>query len=254
MLRRLNPATNFSLAMPIFQLDDRILFPSPEFAEEDGLLAVGGDLSAKRLILAYSLGIFPWFSDDSQILWWSPDPRLVLFPCELKVARSLRRIVRKARYSITMDVAFEDVVRSCAEVPRKSSEGTWITPGMRRAYRELHKQGVAHSVEAWHEETLVGGLYGIALGGAFFGESMFSMMDDSSKVAFTQLVRYLSQRGFSIIDCQVRTPHLMGFGAREIPRAEFLVIMRKALAIRGKPGPWTSDFESYLTRDQSAHG
>ncbi|MGW8272826.1 MAG: leucyl/phenylalanyl-tRNA--protein transferase, partial [Thermodesulfovibrionales bacterium] len=217
-----NGRIRFKPTMPIFQLDDRLIFPSPEFAEDDGLLAVGGDLSANRLILAYSMGIFPWFSDDSQILWWSPDPRLVLFPSNLRVSRSLKQVMKKARYRITTDMAFEDVVRGCAESPRSRGAGTWITHGMKLAYQVLHEQGVAHSVEAWHGEVLVGGLYGVALGGVFFGESMFSVMDDASKVAFARLVKYLSWRKFSLIDCQVTSQHLMALGASEISRSEFI--------------------------------
>jgi leucyl/phenylalanyl-tRNA--protein transferase len=228
---------NFS-SMPIFQLSDKASFPPPHFSEGDGLLAVGGDLSEKRLLRAYYMGIFPWYSDPDPILWWSPDPRLVLFPSELKVSRRLRRTIRRAPFRITMDTAFGQVIKSCAEIPRKHEKGTWITPEMVVAYNRLHAAGFAHSVETWCEGRLVGGLYGVAIGRCFFGESMFSHQSNASKVAFVELVEYLQQKKFRLIDCQVATAHLKNFGAREIPRAEFLNILEK---LREKPslrGKW----------------
>ncbi len=215
--------------MPVFRLTEELVFPSPELAEEDGLLAVGGDLSQDRLLLAYSLGIFPWYSDNSPILWWSPDPRLVLIPRELKVSRSLRQTIRKGVFTVTMDNAFGEVIRNCAEVRRKGQQGTWITEEMISAYIHLHHAGFAHSVESWHCGELVGGLYGIALGKAFFGESMFAKKSSASKVALVTLVEHLSSLDFSFIDCQVTTEHLRSLGAREVPRRNFLQMLKKAL-------------------------
>ncbi|MDA8241452.1 MAG: leucyl/phenylalanyl-tRNA--protein transferase [Nitrospiraceae bacterium] len=224
--------------MPVFRLPDEIVFPSPDLAEEDGLLAVGGDLGVERLLLAYSMGIFPWYSEGSPILWWSPDPRLVLFPEELKISRSLRQTLKKGIFGVTFDTAFEEVMRGCAEIRRKDGQGTWITQEMIEAYCRLHEVGFAHSVESRVEGRLAGGLYGVALGGVFFGESMFSRRSDASKVAFVSLVQRLAELGFRIIDCQMTTSHLMSLGAREIPRAEFLRRMKKALRIRTQQGTW----------------
>jgi leucyl/phenylalanyl-tRNA--protein transferase len=224
--------------MPLFRLPDEVVFPSPELAEEDGLLAVGGDLSLERLLLAYSMGIFPWYSDDSPILWWSPDPRLVLFPEDLKVSRSLRQTIKKGTYRITFDNAFEEVIRGCAESRRKDEDGTWITEEMIRAYCRLHEEGHAHSVESWAGSELAGGLYGVALGGVFYGESMFARKSDASKVAFVELVEQLIQWKFRIIDCQVTTRHLISLGAKEIPRADFLKLVKEALKVRTPRGKW----------------
>jgi leucyl/phenylalanyl-tRNA--protein transferase len=215
--------------MPIFWLPKEIAFPPPELAEKDGLLAAGGDLSEERLIKAYSVGIFPWHNEGSPILWWSPDPRLVLFPEEMKVSQSLRKVIKKGIFKITMDTAFERVIKSCAEVPRKGQEGTWITKDMVEAYIRLHRSGYAHSVESWHGNELAGGLYGVVLGKAFFGESMFSRKSDASKAAFVWLVERLKERGFKLIDCQVTTGHMMSLGAREVPRARFMELLREAL-------------------------
>jgi leucyl/phenylalanyl-tRNA--protein transferase len=224
--------------VPVFRLDEDLVFPPPELAEEDGLLAVGGDLSEDRLLLAYSMGIFPWFSDDTPILWWSPDPRLVLMPDELKVSRSLRKTLEKNVFRVTFDTAFEEVIRSCSSMPRKEGQGTWITDAMIEAYCRLHEAGIAHSVESWYEDELAGGLYGVALGGIFFGESMFTRKSDASKAAFVTLVRHLRERNFSMIDCQVRTRHLMSLGAREIPRSEFRRILEESLAEPGLSCSW----------------
>ena len=224
--------------MPIFQLSENASFPPPLFSEGDGLLAVGGDLSPKRLLKAYYMGIFPWYSDPDPILWWSPDPRLVLFPPELKVTRRLRRTIRSKTFAITMDTAFEQVIKSCAGIPRKHEQGTWITPEMVTAYCRLHTRGFAHSVEAWRDGKLVGGVYGVAIGRCFFGESMFSRQSNASKVAFVTLVEYLHDRDFRLIDCQVKTRHLQNFGAREIPRTEFLKILKKEREKPSLRGKW----------------
>lgn len=209
--------------MGVYLLDNEdIGFPDPESAEPDGLLAVGGDLRPERLLLAYSLGIFPWYEDGSPILWWSPDPRLVLFPKEIKVSRSLRQTLKKDIYEVTFDRAFEDVIIACAGLREEKDEGTWITKEMGQAYTELHRLGHAHSVESWRDGELAGGLYGVAMGRVFCGESMFARQRDASKVALVRLVEQLSSRGFQMIDCQVRTRHLISMGAREIPRREFL--------------------------------
>jgi leucyl/phenylalanyl-tRNA--protein transferase len=224
--------------MPVFQLSDKLVFPPPELAEDNGLLAVGGDLSESRLLLAYSMGIFPWYSEGSPILWWSPDPRLILLPEELRISRSLRQIIKKGIFKVTMDVAFESVIRNCATVERKDNRGTWITKEMIDAYTQLHYSGYAHSVETWFEGELVGGLYGVSLGSAFFGESMFTKKSNASKVAFITLVRQLLKWGFTLIDCQITTSHLMSFGAKEVPRNEFLKMLRDALSAPSKKGRW----------------
>lgn len=215
--------------MPVFRLTKTIVFPPCHYAEPDGLLAIGGDLSIERLLLAYSLGIFPWYSEDTPILWWSPDPRLVLFPDELKIAKSLQRVLKKGMFRVTLDNAFQEVMERCATVRRKQGEGTWIMPEMIEAYCRLHELGYAHSVESWYEGELVGGLYGVALGGIFFGESMFAQKTDASKVAFVHLVHLCRQRSIELIDCQVTTSHLQTLGAREITRSEFLARLKKAL-------------------------
>jgi leucyl/phenylalanyl-tRNA--protein transferase len=220
--------------MPIFRLTEDLIFPPPELADDDGLLAVGGDLSVERLILAYSMGIFPWYSGGYPILWWSPDPRPILLPEELKISRSLRQTIKKGIYKITMNRAFEGVIRSCSKIRRKEDEGTWITDEMIDAYIRLHKAGYALSVEAWDGDELAGGLYGVILGKAFFGESMFARKSDASKVAFVKLAERLKQLGFKLIDCQVTTTHLARFGARELPRPEFIYRLKQALSSSNK--------------------
>lgn len=215
--------------MPVFTLSKRLSFPPPHLAIKEGLLAVGGDLSPERLLLAYRNGIFPWYSEGEPILWWSPDPRLVLYPGELRISRSLRRVIKRKRFHITFDEAFEDVIQACAGAKRSYGEGTWITVEMKAAYCEFHRQGHAHSVEAWQDEKLVGGLYGVSIGRAFFGESMFSRVSNASKVAFATFVENLKQLNFELIDCQVRTDHLIRFGAREVSRKVFLEQLEKAV-------------------------
>jgi leucyl/phenylalanyl-tRNA--protein transferase len=226
--------------MPVFELTRRRVFPPPELAEDDGLLAMGGDLATDRLLLAYSMGIFPWYSEDSPILWWSPDPRLVLFPEEFRLSRSLKQTIRKGIYTVTFDTAFPEVISTCAEVRRRGKEGTWITDDMREAYCRLYEAGFAHSVESWSDGKLAGGLYGVALGRAFFGESMFSLKKDASKVALERLVARLVRRNFLFIDCQMTTQHLLSLGAREIPRAEFMKMLDRALKGPAAPGGWSA--------------
>lgn len=198
------------------------LFPPLEQALHypNGLLAAGGDLSPTRLVNAYARGIFPWYEEGQDILWWSPDPRTVVEPRGVHISRSLRKTLKKERFQVTCDTAFEQVIDACA-APRAGQEGTWITPAMRAAYLQLHRLGIAHSVEVWHEGQLVGGLYGPALGRVFFGESMFCRMTDASKVGFVTLSHHLAEWGFELIDCQVYSRHLASLGAVEIPRSEF---------------------------------
>ncbi len=220
--------TFFQGIMTIFSLNEDLVFPPPELAEPDGLLAIGGDLSPRRLLLAYRQGIFPWYAPGTPILWWSPDPRLVLFPQELKISHSLRRVLKKGRFRITFDKAFRAVIEACALVRMRKGEETWLVPDMIEAYHRLHRLGAAHSVETWLDGRLVGGLYGVALGRVFFGESMFSLVSDASKVALVHLVERLKTLDDAFIDCQVTTGHLKRLGAREIPRAEFLKRLQSA--------------------------
>lgn len=224
--------------MPIFRLSDALVFPDPRLADDDGLLAAGGDLRVERLELAYRSGIFPWYSEGRPILWWCPSPRFALLPAELHVPRSLAKAVRRAPYRITLDAAFGDVMDRCAKAPRPGQHGTWITKDMRRAYLELHRRGLAHSVEAWQGDTLVGGLYGVAIGEAYFGESMFAAAPDASKIAFVELVRRLADWGVSIVDCQVHTEHLERFGARMLELEDFLARVRVATAATPSPDAW----------------
>jgi leucyl/phenylalanyl-tRNA--protein transferase len=225
--------------VPIYRLDDRLLFPPPDEAE-DGLLAVGGDLRPERLILAYSRGIFPWY-EKGPILWHSPDPRMVLLADELRVSRSLRKTIRRAPYRLSLDTAFARVMAACGTARRPGQRSTWITPAMRDAYAELFRRGLAHSAEAWKDGQLVGGLYGVSLGGVFFGESMFARAPDASKVAFVALVEQLLRWRIHLIDCQVYTPHLARFGAREWPRRQFLAALKRQLERPTRPGPWAFD-------------
>ena len=222
-------------------------FPPPEAASAEGLLAVGGDLSERRLLAAYCGGIFPWYAPGEPILWWSPDPRCVLFPAQFKPARSLRKTMRRENFRFAMDTAFARVIEECAAPrPRSQSQNggasapSWITPEMARAYTALHRAGIAHSAEIWRRGKLVGGLYGVALGGVFFGESMFSRADDASKAALARLMEMLVRWDFQLVDCQVRSAHLLRLGAVEIPRAEFMRKLRAALRLRGRPGSWAA--------------
>ena len=209
----------------MYRLTDALLFPSPEQASDEGIVAVGGDLKPERVMLAYRKGIFPWFESDDFLLWWSPDPRMVLFPDQVKISKSMRAVLRKKQFEVTFNNAFDDVVEACAKVKRFGQNGTWITPGLMEVYSTLHTQGHAHSVEVWEEGVLVGGLYGIDLGTVFCGESMFSKANNASKVALISLAKELKKNKYKLIDCQVPTQHLTSMGAESIPRAEFLTYL-----------------------------
>ena len=207
--------------MPVFQLTEDIIFPSPDLAEPNGLLAVDGDLSPARLLTAYRAGIFPWYSPGEPILWWSPAPRLVLFPGEFHLSRRVARIIRQNYFSVSADSSFQKVITTCAAIRRKKGEGTWITPEMLRAYCHLHELGFAHSIECWRDGRLVGGLYGVCLDRVFFGESMFSLETNASKVALAFLVEHAKTGAIELIDCQMTTQHLLSLGARELSRTFF---------------------------------
>ncbi|HEX2486502.1 MAG TPA: leucyl/phenylalanyl-tRNA--protein transferase [Myxococcota bacterium] len=226
--------------MPVYRLTGRLAFPDPSEAEPDGLLAAGGDLSVERLLLAYSCGIFPWHGGPP-ILWYAPDPRAVLPPARLHVPQRLRRTLRRGGFTVTLDAAFREVVEACAAAPRPGQDGTWITPDMVDAYTELHRQGLAHSAEAWRDGRLVGGVYGPSLGSAFFGESMFHRERDASKVALVALVWQLDAWGFTLFDAQLQTPHLVRFGVEPWPRARFQAALAEALERPTRRGRWTLD-------------
>ncbi|WP_131111019.1 leucyl/phenylalanyl-tRNA--protein transferase [Sulfuricystis thermophila] len=214
---------------------------SRALAEPNGLLCAGGDLSPPRLLAAYRRGIFPWFSEGEPILWWSPDPRMVLFPEALKISRSLAKTLRNADYQVKLDTAFDAVIAACAATPRPGQHGTWITAEMRIAYRRLHALGYAHSVETWRDGRLIGGLYGVAIGRAFFGESMFSLERDASKIALAHLCRYLCVHNFGMIDCQMETAHLHSLGAQPMPRDAFLARLASLVEQGDAPGRWPAD-------------
>jgi leucyl/phenylalanyl-tRNA--protein transferase len=213
-------------------------FPDPDEADESGLLAIGGDLSIERLKAAYSKGIFPWYEEGMPILWWSPDPRMVLYPGKMIISHSLKQSIKKQQFRVTIDTAFEKVIKNCSITPRKGETGTWITRDMKNAYIRLHEAGFAHSAEAWLDGELVGGLYGVALGKAFFGESMFHHVTNASKVAFYTLVEKLSSWNFEIIDAQVYTNHLESLGGEMIPRNTYMQILENALLTEDTTGSW----------------
>ena len=227
--------------MPVYRIPRDHIFPDPRMADPSGLLGVGGDLHPQRVMLAYRLGIFPWFNEGDPILWHAPDPRVVLYPDELSVPRSLGKRIRQGRYEVTMNQAFDDVIRACSRVPRPGQDGTWITRGMERTYRALHQAGLAHSVEAWSEGKLVGGLYGVAIGDVFAGESMFANAADASKVAFVHFVRQFQRWGGRLIDCQVQTAHLERFGARPISREAYMQALAEGRDRVLHSPPWTFD-------------
>jgi leucyl/phenylalanyl-tRNA---protein transferase len=215
--------------MTIYQLPDEVFFPDPSDAEPDGLLAVGGDLKPERLLTGYANGIFPWYSQDDPILWWSPDPRFVLFPDNFKISHSLRQKIRNNFFEVKVDNSFEEVIRACAIMERKGETGTWITEEMHQAYIDLHRLGFAHSYETYYNGKLVGGLYGVEIGKAFFGESMFHSMTDASKVALYFLVEDAKRKGLLVIDSQVETKHMAVMGAELIPRKDYLKLIQKAV-------------------------
>ena len=226
--------------MSVFQLPSGLpLFPDPDAAEPDGLLAVGGDLSPQRLLAAYQRGIFPWYEDGQPILWWSPDPRLVLFPEEFHVSRRLRRTLRQGVFTVQFDTAFAEVIRNCAEIRTSTGEGTWITQEMQDAYNHMHELGYAHSVEVWQERQLVGGVYGISLGRCFFGESMFSCRSNASKIALATLSKRAAELELELIDCQMTTRHLLSLGARELPRHEFLRLVQEGMRYPTRHELWS---------------
>lgn len=243
--------------MPVFWLSEKELsFPHPELANEDGILAVGGDLSLERLLLAYQNGLFPWFNPDDPILWWSPDPRFVLFPSELKIAKSMRSYFNQRKFEVTFDQEFEQVMSACKKQFRKGQGGgTWISEDMVEAYCRLHDNGFAHSVEVWQGSELVGGLYGVCLGKIFFGESMFSNVNNASKVGFITLVRILEDRGFKLIDCQHETRHLKSLGGRNISRSDFLKFIEQNKKEKTIRESWESivedPFENVLKKSNS---
>jgi len=230
--------------MKLALLLDNTPFPPVDQAldEPNGLLAAGGDLSPQRLLDAYHHGIFPWFNADEPVLWWSPDPRMVLFPQEFKVSRSLRRTLRNKQYEVKADSAFERVMRACA-APRAGQDGTWIHEEMVAAYTALHRMGYAHSIEVWMDGELAGGLYGVAIGRMFYGESMFSRRTDASKIALAHLAKQLARWNFGMIDCQMNTRHLASLGAREIPRAEFVARLRELIHYPDIASPWKLDHD-----------
>jgi len=242
--------------VPVFALPPEHVFPDPELARPDGLLAVGGDLHPARVLLGYTLGVFPWYSEGQPILWHSPDPRFVLFLDEVKIGRSLRRVIARGPFRLSLDQAFEEVIQACAVAERPGQAGTWITNDMDRTYCELHRLGFTHSAEAWQGDQLVGGLYGVAIGRMFFGESMFATVDDASKVAFVALVRQLRRWGYDLIDSQVYTHHLARFGAREVPRSRYLELLRERTSDVRPRGHWTfdDDLETKLVQDPGGKG
>lgn len=227
--------------MPVYLLTDDLVFPDPNQSDESGLLAVGGDLRADRLLLAYEQGIFPWYSDDQPLMWWSPDPRCVLRPKRVRISKSMKAVMKKKRFRITVDTCFEDVMTACMKAKR-DDDGTWINPELVASYTELHRLGVGHSVEVWEEDELVGGLYGLSLGDMFFGESMFTSVSNASKLAFIHLCRGLEEWGFSWIDCQIENPHLTTLGAVTMERSKFLEHLRQGLTVATRKGPWTTTF------------
>ncbi|HEY1816464.1 MAG TPA: leucyl/phenylalanyl-tRNA--protein transferase [Kofleriaceae bacterium] len=228
--------------MPVYRLDDRLVFP-PVHLAEDGLLALGGDLRPERLILGYTKGIFPWYAENLPILWHSPDPRMVMTTRDLVIQRSLRKQIKRKPYKLTMDTAFERVLTGCAGTPRPGQHGTWLIPEMVDAYSKLHVLGFAHSIEAWKDDELVGGLYGVSLGAAFFGESMFAHAPDASKIAFAATVSQLDAWHIGLVDCQVHTDHLERFGAYEVPRLDYLEMLRHALDEPTKRGTWEFELD-----------
>lgn len=227
--------------MPVYLLTDKLVFPPADGASKEGVVAIGGDLSPERILLAYAQGIFPWPAEDMPLLWFSPNPRFVLTPALAHVPRSLRKRARKGGFEIRCDTAFRQVMERCRDAYRPGQDGTWIIPEMIEGYSILHQRGLAHSIECWIDGELAGGLYGISLGRAFFGESMFALAPDASKLAFATLAGNLVEWGFDFVDCQVETAHLARFGARNWPRSKFLGMLRQTLTHPNHLGPWRFD-------------
>lgn len=214
--------------MSIYSLpEDSYIFPDPEDAEEDGLLAIGGDLSTERIINAYLVGIFPWFSEEDPILWWCPNPRFILIPAEIKVSKSMQSLLKKNPFRVSVNQNFEYIIDNCGKIERKNQDGTWITNEIKNAYIELHKLDLAHSVEIWEGNEIVGGLYGILIGNIFYGESMFSKKSNASKFGFIKFVNLLQEMNVTLIDCQMHTPHLESLGGKMIDRKKFLSLLKK---------------------------
>ncbi|MGQ9616984.1 MAG: leucyl/phenylalanyl-tRNA--protein transferase [Spirochaetota bacterium] len=235
--------------MPYLDESRSFAFPSVKSATSEGIIAIGGNLSPGMLLSAYRQGIFPWYSIGDPIIWWSPDPRCVIFPSELHVSRSSKKILRKGRFTATLDTSFVDVINSCKTILRPHQHGTWITEEMLRAYVRLHNLGYAHSIEVWDGDLLAGGLYGVSLGGCFFAESMFRRVSNASKIALIKLVKLCEILGFDMIDCQVPSPHLIKAGAREIPREDFINLLKKSLKKDTLKGNWGSScYSSLLTK------
>lgn len=224
--------------MPIVALTEDLIFPPPHWANEYGILALGGDLSLDRLLLAYRSGIFPWYSEHEPILWWSPDPRFVLYPAKLHISKSMKQILNKKKFHVTYDHNFLEIISNCQQAPREGQNGTWITKEMLHAYMMLHEAGFAHSVEVWQGDNIVGGLYGVSLGKAFFGESMFTRVSNASKYGFITLVQDLIQKDFQMVDCQVYTRHLESLGAEKVDRSFFLEQLKEALMFPSHEGSW----------------
>lgn len=224
----------------MYWLTEELTFPHPKYASPEGLLAAGGDLSPQRLLFAYENGIFPWYNEGEPILWWSPDPRFILYPSEIKVSKSMRQTFRKKKFRISFDEAFDQVIESCGAIPREGQNGTWLIEEMLVAYKELHRLGFAHSVETWEGDKLVGGLYGLSLGTCFFGESMFAKASNASKCALICLAKTLENKGFDLIDCQSETKHLRSMGARFINRTVFLDILEKNKNKKTIRGGWSN--------------
>ena len=223
-------------------LSEGLEFPESRWASKDGIIAIGGDLSTERLLLAYSKGIFPWYNEGSEIIWWTPDPRFVLFPKDLKVSKSMRQIIRSGKFKVTFDTQFSEVIAQCKNTTRKEQDGTWITDEMEEAYTQLHELGHAHSVEVWENNELVGGLYGMCLGRVFYGESMFAKVSNASKMGFISLVQNLEKKGFELIDSQDHTAHLESLGASHISRRKFEEILKDQTTKEGRVGSWTDWF------------
>ncbi len=226
--------------MPVYRIPKELIFPDPELAEKDGLLGVGGDLSPERLLLAYGNGIFPWYSRGEPIMWWSPDPRCILYPEKFRVSTSLRQALNKGNCEVRFDSCFSDVIRACSTTPRKGQGGTWITKEMQQAYIRLHEMGFAHSTEVFMDGELVGGLYGVSIGLTYSGESMFHRKPEASKIALFHLVERLTEWGYPLIDCQVTNRHLLSLGAEEMPRKKFLEQVRENAVRTGRTGSWTT--------------